>query len=192
MDSGQVPEGYKQTKVGEIPEDWKVREIKDFAPLQRGFDLPNSQRDDGPYPVVYSNGVVNYHVKFQAKGPGVITGRSGTLGKVHYVEEDYWPHNTSLWVTNFIGAAPKWVFYLFISIGFEHFASGSGVPTLNRNDAHCYKVPFPSCQAEQEAIAEVISSIDEEINHHEIRLIKTQKLKQGMMQELLAGRTRLV
>ena len=184
--------GYKQTELGETPEDWDVREIREFAPLQRGFDLPNSQRIDGQYPVVYSNGVVNHHISYQAKGPGVVTGRSGTLGKVHYVEKDYWPHNTSLWVTRFIDSYPKWVFYIFSLIGFERFASGSGVPTLNRNDAHSFKAPFPTNEKEQESIANVISTFDRELYQLENRLTKTQQLKQGMMQELLTGRTRLI
>src|SRR5205823_1286102 len=81
--------------------EWEVKRLGNVAPLQRGFDLPNPQLRQGPYPVVYSNGILNHHAAFQVKGPGVVTGRSGTIGKVSFVEKDYWPHNTSLWVTNF-------------------------------------------------------------------------------------------
>jgi type I restriction enzyme, S subunit len=184
--------GYKQTELGEIPKDWEVRSIGEFAPFQRGFDLPNRDRVDGVYPVVYSNGIVNFHNQFQVKGPGVVTGRSGTIGKVHYVEENYWPHNTALWVTKFYNAEPKFVYYLYLKIGFSRFSSGSGVPTLNRNDAHSYKLAVPSSKQEQTAIASVLSDMDKEIDSLEQRLNKTQQLKQGMMQELLTGRTRLV
>lgn len=184
--------GYKQTELGEIPEDWEVTTVGEFAPLQRGFDLPNRDRVDGVYPVVYSNGIVNFHNQFQVKGPGVVTGRSGTLGKVHYVEGNYWPHNTALWVTKFNNADPKFVYYLYLKIGFLRFASGSGVPTLNRNDAHSYKVAVPSSKDEQTVIASVISDMDIEIGLLDVRLTKTQQLKQGMMQELLTGRTRLL
>ncbi|SPY95644.1 Type I restriction modification DNA specificity domain [Proteus mirabilis] len=106
-----IPAGYKQTEVGVIPEDWDIRNIGDFAPLQRGFDLPSANRVNGKYPVVYSNGIVNTHCHFKVKGPGVVTGRSGTLGKVHYVEADYWPHNTSLWVTKFNETNPKFIYF---------------------------------------------------------------------------------
>ncbi len=184
--------GYKQSELGEIPEDWEVKKIGDIAPLQRGFDLPSSNRVDGKYPVVYSNGIVNTHCDFQVKGPGVVTGRSGTLGKVHYVEDDYWPHNTSLWVTKFYRTVPKFIYFIFKYIGFERFASGSGVPTLNRNDAHSFKVAVPSTEQEQTAIATILSDMDEEIQALQQRLAKTRQIKQGMMQELLTGRTRLI
>ena len=99
-DNEQLPEGYKQTEVGVIPKDWSVFKLRDIAPLQRGFDLPTSQLKKGVHPVVYSNGVMNHHADFMAAAPGVVTGRSGTIGNVHYIAENYWPHNTALWVTD--------------------------------------------------------------------------------------------
>ena len=186
-----TPKGYKSSEQGQIPDDWCSRQIGQFAPLQRGFDLPSSKRVDGMYPVVYSNGIVNTHNRFQVKGPGVVTGRSGTLGKVHFIDGDYWPHNTSLWVTKFNAADPLFVFYLFGYIGFERFASGSGVPTLNRNDAHSFILAVPSLKEEQTAIATILSDIDSELNALEQKLAKARDLKQGMMQQLLTGRIRL-
>ena len=181
-----------QTRLPGFHGEWEVSRLGDVAPLQRGFDLPNPLLKSGPYPVVYSNGILNHHVAFQVKGPGVVTGRSGTIGKVTFVEGDFWPHNTSLWVTSFKGNDSKFVFYLYSSLGFERFASGSGVPTLNRNDAHAYQVQIPPTKAEQTAIAQVISDMDEELAALEQRRDKTRALKQAMMLELLTGRTRLV
>lgn len=170
---------------------WATKKIGEFAPLQRGFDLPNSQLIPGNFPVVYSNGIVNHHSQFMVKGPGVVTGRSGTLGKVHYVEESYWPHNTTLWVTNFNECYPKYVYYLYSFIDLERFASGSGVPTLNRNDAHGFEVKLPFTVEEQKTIADILSDMDTEITALEARRAKTEAIKQGMMQELLTGKTRL-
>jgi type I restriction enzyme S subunit len=172
--------------------EWEVKILGEVAPLQRGYDLPTPQLKAGPYPVVYSNGVLNHHAAFQVKGPGVVTGRSGTIGKVSFVEQDYWPHNTSLWVTSFKGNDPKFVFYLFTRIGFERFATGSGVPTLNRNDVHAFKVTMPPTKEEQTAIASILFDMDAEIAALEARLAKAHEVKQGMMQELLTGRIRLV
>lgn len=172
--------------------EWEVKPLGEIAPLQRGFDLPNPQLKPGPYPVVYSNGVLNHHAVFQVNGPGVVTGRSGTIGKVSFVEQDYWPHNTSLWVTSFKGNDPKFVFYLFTRIGLERFATGSGVPTLNRNDVHAFKVSIPPSTEEQTAIATIFSDMDTEIAALETRLAKTRSLKQGMMHNLLTGKIRLV
>lgn len=171
---------------------WEVKRLESVAPLQRGFDLPNPELRSGPYPVVYSNGVLNHHAHFQAQGPGVVTGRSGTIGKVTYVEGQYWPHNTALWVTSFKNNNPRFIFYLYTQIGFERFATGSGVPTLNRNDVHSFEVAIPPTNAEQTAIAAVLTDMDAEIAALEQRRRKTQDLKQAMMQELLTGRTRLI
>ena len=171
--------------------EWEVKRLDAIAPLQRGFDLPAQLLKSGPYPVVYSNGIMNHHASSQAKGPGVVTGRSGTLGKVTFVESDFWPHNTSLWVTSFKDNDPKFVFYLYDYIDFGRFASGSGVPTLNRNDAHAFKVSVPQDIDEQVAIATVLTDLDDELMALELKQSKTLALKQAMMQELLTGRIRL-
>jgi type I restriction enzyme S subunit len=85
-----------QTRLPGFSGVWKVQRLGDIASLQRGFDLPNSALRRGPFPVVYSNGVLTHHSDFQVEGPGVVTGRSGTIGKVTFVEGPYWPHNTAL------------------------------------------------------------------------------------------------
>ncbi|QPC42728.1 restriction endonuclease subunit S [Kaustia mangrovi] len=172
--------------------EWHEAQLAKVAPLQRGFDLPNSRLEDGPFPVAYSNGVLNSHREYMVKGPGVVTGRSGTLGRVFFIDNDFWPHNTTLWVTQFNGNDPKFIFYLYEFIGFARFASGSGVPTLNRNDAHAYRVKLPPTRNEQAAISTVLSDLDAELEALDTRLEKARQLKKGMMQELLTGRVRLV
>ena len=181
-----------QTRLPGFKDEWVVKQISNIAPLQRGFDLPNPDLRPGPHPVVYSNGTMNYHAKAQVQGPGVVTGRSGTIGNVTFVEEPYWPHNTALWVTSFKGNNPHFVFYLYTKIGFERFATGSGVPTLNRNDVHSFEVKIPPTVEEQTAIAAVLTEMDAELAALEQRQAKTRALKQGMMQELLTGKTRLI
>ena len=170
---------------------WETRRLGNIAPLQRGFDLPTSQIRPGSYAVVYSNGVLHRHERAMATGPGVVTGRSGTIGKVHFIEKDYWPHNTSLWVTSFCGNDPKFVYYFYTHLDLTRFLSGSGVPTLNRNDVHQHLASCPSLP-EQRAIATILSDMDAEIAALERRRDKTRAIKQGMMQQLLTGRVRLV
>jgi len=182
---------YTKT-VGIIPEGWEVKPISDIAPLQRGFDLPTKRLVKGKYPVVYSNGILNFHDSFQAEAPGVVTGRSGTIGKVTYVENNYWPHNTSLWVTTFKGNHPKFIYYLYIFLRLERFATGSGVPTLNRNDVHSYKILLPKSYQEQVTITEVLSNTDELIEQLDELVKKKKNIKQGAMQELLTGKRRLL
>lgn len=164
---------------------WEEERIGDVAPLQRGFDLPLSAIEPGHVPVVYSNGVRSFHKVGMAKGPGLVTGRSGTIGTLHFIEEgDYWPHNTSLWVTTFKGNDPKFVYYLYASIGLGRFASGSGVPTLNRNDVHAFVTRVPSAHSEQRQIAECLTSLDALIAAESSKLSALRTHKRGLMQEL--------
>ena len=113
-----------------------------------------------------SNGIGGYHSQYRAKGPGVVTGRSGTIGKLHYIEDDYWPHNTSLWVTSFNGNYPKFVYHLYQLLDLSHYGTGSGVPTLNRNDVHDVKVFIPSLD-EQKQISKILDTIDSLITLHQ-------------------------
>lgn len=125
------------------------------------------------------------------RGPGVTTGRSGTLGNIFYIEDDFWPHNTALWVTTFNGNDPRYIAYLYRSVGFERFASGSGVPTLNRNDAHSFVVRLPCDAAEQRTIAQTLRDIDELILSLDALITKKRDIKQGAIQQLLTGKHRL-
>ena len=123
------------------------------------------------------------------KSPGVVTGRSGTIGKVHFIEKDYWPHNTSLWVTSFCGNDPKFIYYLYTYVDLARLHSGSGVPTLNRNDVHQHMVACPPL-AEQRAIAEALSDVDGLLRTLEALVAKKRAIKQAAMQQLLTGKTR--
>jgi len=183
---------FKQTEIGLIPNDWEVKSIKDATPLQRGFDLPKKEQKKGEYPVVYSNGICSYHDKYMVNGPGVVTGRSGTIGNIHYVISNFWPHNTSLWVTNFNGNYPLFVYYLFQSFDWKQFATGSGVPTLNRNSVHEKMLPFPPTFYEQQRIAEALLNIDKLISSLSKMIEKKRLIKQGAMQQLLTGKKRLL
>ncbi|MFB7305315.1 restriction endonuclease subunit S [Heyndrickxia sporothermodurans] len=174
-----------------LPEGWVLKQIKDVAPLQRGFDLPASKVVSGKYPVCYSNGIANYHNEFKAEGPGVFTGRSGTIGNVFYVKENYWPHNTSLWVTDFKGNDRKFVYYLYQQVKLDRFNAGTGVPTLNRNDVHVHKIPIPKSAVEQQKIASILSTWDKAIELKEKLIEQKKEQKKGLMQRLLTGEVRL-
>ena len=173
-----------------IPKDWEKKTVREIAPLQRGFDLPVAGIRTGPHPVVYSNGILRHHNRAIAKAPGVVTGRSGTIGKVHFVAKDYWPHNTALWVVSYRGNHPKFVYYLYSHLDLARFLSGSGVPTLNRNDVHQHLTSLPPLP-EQRAIAAVLSDVDGLIGSLEALMAKKRAIKQAAMQELLTGRKRL-
>jgi len=122
------------SELGPIPEGWEVGVLDDLVVLQRGFDLPKSQRKEGSIPVVAATGRNGTHNEAKVSGPGVVTGRSGSLGSVAYVVEDFWPLNTTLWAKKYGRATPELAYYLLRALKLEGFNSGAAVPTLNRND----------------------------------------------------------
>lgn len=148
---------------------WKSLRFRDFVTLQRGFDLPKSQMDDGDVPVLGSQCVIGFHNEAKMKPPGVVTGRSGTLGLVQYTDQPYWPHNTALWVRDFKGNDPRFVYYKLQTLHLERFNGGVSVPTLNRNvlDTLPLKVPVLS---EQKRIASVLSAYDDLIENNRRRI----------------------
>jgi type I restriction enzyme S subunit len=143
--------------------EWVEYKLGDVITLQRGFDLPKKKRKKGKYPVVVSNGIDGTNIDYKVKAPGVITGRSGTLGKVLFVSSNFWPLNTTLWVKNFFDNFPKFIYYFLKTLALENYNSGSGVPTLNRNHICDLEVKIPPLP-EQQAIAEVLSSLDDKID----------------------------
>src|SRR5690554_6600677 len=155
--------------------EWEEKKIFEAAPLQRGFDLPKSKMKNGNYPVVMSNGVNEYHSDFMVKGPGVITGRSGTIGNVHYSESNYWPHNTTLWVTCYYENHPRYIYFMYKRLGLQRYGTGSGVPTLNRNDVHDKKIKIPQFN-EQVKISDFFLHLDQLITLHQKKYNKLMNI----------------
>jgi type I restriction enzyme S subunit len=110
---------------------------------------------------------------------------------VFYIQDDFWPLNTTLYVKDFHGNDPLFVSYLLRTIDFHSHSGKSGVPGVNRNDLHEIVVTLPPTKAEQEAIAEALSDADALIESLEQLIAKKHHLKQGAMQELLTGKKRL-
>jgi type I restriction enzyme S subunit len=125
------------------PKGWKNGRLDDLLLLQRGFDLRAASRRPGPYPVMAASGPNGTHEQFIVSAPGVTTGRSGVLGKVYYVQDNFWPLNTSLWVKQFKVASPLLAYFVLQRIDFDSFNAGSAVPTLNRNHVHNLPVVVP-------------------------------------------------
>lgn len=174
-----------------VPNGWEKLPLKNVAELQRGFDLPSSQRLDGEVPIVSSGGVTGFHSKSKAKSPGVVTGRYGSIGDVFYIEQDYWPLNTALWVKNFHGNYEKFIYYLLSNFDFKKFSDKTGVPGVNRNDLHTVKVNVPPLP-EQKKISQILSTWDQAISVTEKLLENSQQQKKALMQQLLMGKKRLL
>ena len=143
--------------------EWKDASLSELIKLQRGHDLTDSERHPGEIPVMGSAGQNGYHNTSKAKGPGLVIGRSGaSFGRVHFSETDYWPHNTALYVTDFLGNDELFTFHLLKTIDFSSYNSGSAQPSLNRNHIYLIPVKIPPLP-EQKAIAHILGSLDDKI-----------------------------
>ena len=142
--------------------EWSDLPLGEVITLQRGFDLPAQDRKPGKIPIVSSSGISGYHSEIGVKGPGVVTGRYGTIGQVFLLKEDYWPLNTTLWVKDFHGNDPQFTSYLLRTVDFRSCSDKSSVPGVNRNDLHQIPVRIPPL-AEQKGIAAVLGALDDKI-----------------------------
>lgn len=141
---------------------WKRTTIGEQVTLQRGYDITAKDHQDGVIPVISSSGISGHHNTAAVNGPGVIIGRKGSLGTVFFIEEDYWPHDTTLWVKDFHGNDPRFVYYFFKGLDVSHLNVGSANPTLNRNHVHPIPTLWPPL-AEQRRIAHILGSLDDKI-----------------------------
>jgi type I restriction enzyme S subunit len=126
-------------------------ELSKVLELHRGYDLPSQNRITGPVPIVASRGVVGSHIEAKVKGPGVITGRSGTIGQVQLIEDDFWPLNTTLYVSDFMGNDFGYVALLLQSLNLQQHAGGSTVPSLDRNVLKFLQVRVPDFTTQVES-----------------------------------------
>ncbi|HJW55124.1 MAG TPA: restriction endonuclease subunit S [Burkholderiaceae bacterium] len=143
--------------------DWKEVSLGEVLELKRGYDLPKDKRTPGTVPIVSSSGISDFHSLAMVKGPGVVTGRYGTIGEVFYVGEDYWPLNTTLYVRDFKGNDPRFISYLLKTLDFQAYSDKGAVPGLNRNHLHLAKVRIHG-KVTQKNIARVLSSLDSKID----------------------------
>lgn len=145
-----------------MPAEWRRLPLGEVLTLQRGFDLPIQDRRDGQYPVVSSSGVTGHHDEAKVSGPGVVTGRYGTIGQVFFVEGDFWPLNTTLYVRDFKGNDPRYLGFLLETLDFRSMNNKSTIPGVNRNDLHRIEVALPSLD-EQRRIGELLGALDERV-----------------------------
>ncbi|MEO6833398.1 MAG: restriction endonuclease subunit S [Chitinophagaceae bacterium] len=174
------------SELGMIPNGWKVGNVGDLFELQRGFDLPTTTRTDGKYPVIAASGFNGFHNEFKINAPGITTGRSGVLGNVFYVQEDFWPLNTSLFIKEFKKATPLFAFHILQRLDLKSLNGGSAVPTLNRNEVHKLVTVIP----EQEVIQlfeKIIKPTFELIFSNEKQIQVLTRLRDSLLPRLMKG-----
>ncbi len=161
---------------------WRSCRLGDVVTLKRGHDLPDQQRQPGDVPVVSSSGITGHHNEARAQAPGVITGRYGTLGEVFYLEEDYWPLNTALYVTDFKGNQPRFVAYFLEEVLSTYQSDKAAVPGVNRNVLHELRVNCPDGET-QGRIISVLSSYDDLIENNRRRMTLLEEAARQLYRE---------
>lgn len=146
---------------------WVECALGDLVTFQRGHDLPKSKMKKGKYPVVGSNGIIGFHNEFTTDEPSITIGRSGNVGKPFVYYGKTWSHNTTLYVKDYKGNDPIYVFYLLKTMDLANYAGGSAVPTLNRNHIHTLPVYVPKSVEEQKKIGAFLKVFDEKIQKNE-------------------------
>lgn len=187
--------GYQNIKrvessLGEIPENWSVGRLDDLMVLQRGFDLPKASRANGKVPIYAASGITGFHNVAKVKGPGVVTGRSGTIGEVLYIQEDFWPLNTALWVKEFPKSKPLYAYYVLSELNLGQFNSGAAVPTLNRNSIHGIEVAIPPLPLQQE-FQKIAGNMHLHIRILESQVKNLRQTRDLMLPRLMSGEVRV-
>ena len=163
--------------------DFSTIRLGDAITLQRGFDITKAEQTPGEIPIVSSSGISSFHNRSKSKGPGVIIGRKGTLGTVHFVRQDYWPHDTTLWVKDFKGNNPEFVSYFLRVLKLENFDTGAANPTLNRNHVHKIHVIFPRNPIIQRNVAAILTAYDDLIETNKRRIALLEKMAEELYRE---------
>jgi len=140
---------------------WRTTTVGEFCPFSYGRSLPGSLRDGTGHQVYGSNGPVGRHSRPLVES-GVIVGRKGTVGSVHYSPAPFWPIDTAFYVAPGPERDIRFTYYLLCSLGLSRMNSDSAVPGLNRGNAHAIELRVPSLR-EQRAIARVLGALDDKI-----------------------------
>jgi len=161
---------------------WKSMRLGDVLRLKRGHDLPKNSRTSGDIPIVSSSGITGWHNVAKVAGPGVVTGRYGTLGEVHYIEGDYWPLNTALYVEDFKGNHPRFAAYLLMTLELGSQNAAGAVPGVNRNTLHQMPVSVPDVETQRQ-VAQVFFAYDDLIATNQRRIALLEEAARRLYRE---------
>jgi type I restriction enzyme, S subunit len=145
------------------PPSWRRLKLGEFIELKRGYDLPRESRQPGSIPLVSSSGISDYVMEAKVQGPGVVTGRYGTIGEVFFIDKPFWPLNTTLYVRDFKGNDPRFVSFLLKTVDFLAYSDKAAVPGLNRNHLHEAVVWVPTDIEHQKTISAILGSLEDKI-----------------------------
>lgn len=179
--------GHENTKIVDgVPEGWSRTNINEILTFHRGYDLTKNEMKAGRYPVVGSTTVIGYHNEFKIKGPGIVTGRSGSLGKYQFIWDNFWPHNTSLYISDYKDHNIFFVYSLLQTVDFASLNNGGAIPTLNRNVLSNIEVIEPTDEL-QEMFAKIAESQYQKIKNLEKQNNQLKMARDALLPKLMSG-----
>ena len=188
-----LPRKQESIKRGSISDNLlRMINLGDICTFEYGKPLKKADRYKGKYPVLGSNGIVDYHNQYLVKGPCIIVGRKGTAGKITYSENNCFPIDTTFFVQlrNKNQCDLKYLDFAMQVSNLEKLKTQSNVPGLNRNDAYKIKIPLPSLE-EQKEIADILQGIDKKVEVHEKKKKALEELFKTMLNKLMTGKIRV-
>lgn len=179
--------GHENTKIVDgVPEGWSRTNINEILTFHRGYDLTKNEMKAGRYPVVGSTTVIGYHNEFKIKGPGIVTGRSGSLGKYQFIWDNFWPHNTSLYISDYKDHNIFFVYSLLQTVDFASLNNGGAIPTLNRNVLSNIEVIEPEKKL-QDMFAKIAEPQYQKIKNLEKQNNQLKMARDVLLPKLMSG-----
>ena len=181
------PKEFEESKLGKIPKGWKIKALGELIELVYGKALKDEIREFGNIPVYGSNGQVGWHNKKLVSGPGIVVGRKGNPGIVKWVEEDFFPIDTTFYVVQKDKCLSMcFLFYALLNQNLSSIGADSAVPGLNRNMAYMSKQIVPTSSIILK-FNEIIASLFQMIFSNSIESQTLSKIRDSLLPRLLSG-----
>ncbi|WP_431628472.1 restriction endonuclease subunit S [Enterobacter bugandensis] len=180
------PAEFEETELGCVPKGWVTNRLENILELAYGKALKKTERTNGDYPVYGSGGVDGTHNEYLVKGPGIIVGRKGTVGSLHWENKDFYPIDTVFFVKPKEYYSLVYCHQLLKTLGLENMNTDAAVPGLNRNNAYRLEVVTPT-QSIITKFTNIIQTIQHKMdsNHNETENLTA--LRDTLLPKLISG-----
>lgn len=159
------------------------KSLRELADVHYGKSPKDVLHEDGSVPIVGTGGIYGRSEQALFQGPAVVVPRKGSLGNPQYMDTPFWPVDTTYAILPKPGVDARWLYYNLDRFDLTKLNEATGVPSISRD--WLYKVPFADVDyANQQEIAEILSTVDEAIEQTEALIAKTQQIKAGLMHDL--------
>ena len=179
--------GHEHAKIVDgVPEGWFATNINAVMTFHRGYDLTKNNMVPGKYPVVGSTSIIGYHNQYKISGPGIVTGRSGSLGEYQLIWGNFWPHNTSLYVSDMKGHHVLYLYGMLQTVDFSSLNNGGAIPTLNRNTLSNIAV-LEAPKALQQEYVHIAEPYYQAMWREQQQILNLQEARDRLLPKLMSG-----